>query len=147
MDVRTLVFGSWGAGAGFKYTPTLLACALFPYLADPEVRAFLPRKRWKVVHTQESSVNEGDASMDVDGAGDESGDERLAIVLDGDSETYLIAPGPGPSKGMCYLSSYLHLLRKGTGRTLLRNLWTQRSFRRLCLCPRRFEWNRVLEKT
>jgi hypothetical protein len=37
--------------------------------------------------------------MDVDGTGDEGGDERHAVVLESDRETYLIAPGLGPSEG------------------------------------------------
>jgi len=111
MGARTLVFGGSGVGAGFKYTPTLLACALFPHLADPEVRASLPRKRRKVVHSQDPSAGEGSVRMDVD---DESGDERHAVVLESDSETYLIAPGPGLSEGYV-LSVFLPTPTDGKG--------------------------------
>ncbi|KAG1812903.1 uncharacterized protein BJ212DRAFT_438758 [Suillus subaureus] len=96
MHARTLVFGGSGMGAGFKYTPVLLACALFPHLADPAVRASLPRKRRKVAHAQAGA---GDVRMDTDGVGEETGDERHAVVLESDSETYLVAPGPSPSEG------------------------------------------------
>ncbi|KAG2042745.1 hypothetical protein BDR03DRAFT_944148 [Suillus americanus] len=96
MHARTLVFGGLGMGAGFKYTPVLLACALFPHLADPAVRASLPRKRRKIVHAQAGA---GDVRMDTDGAGEETGDERHAVVLESDGETYLVAPGPSSSEG------------------------------------------------
>jgi hypothetical protein len=99
MHARTLVFGGLGMGAGFKYTPMLLACALFPHLADPAVRASLPRKRRKIVHAQDPPAGAGDVRMDIDGAGEETGDEGHAVVLESDGETYLVAPGPSPSEG------------------------------------------------
>ncbi|KAG1795085.1 uncharacterized protein HD556DRAFT_1365957 [Suillus plorans] len=99
MHARTLVFGDSGTGAGFKYTPILLACALFPHLADPAVRVSLPRKRRKILHAQDPHAGAGDVRMDIDGVGEETGDEGRAVVLESDSETYLVAPGPSPSEG------------------------------------------------
>ncbi|KAG1737193.1 hypothetical protein EDB19DRAFT_996919 [Suillus lakei] len=97
MHARTLVFGGLGMGAGFKYTPMLLACALFPHLADPAIRASLPRKRRKI----DPSAEGGDVRMDIDDAGaeEETGDERHSVVLESDGETYLVAPGTSPSEG------------------------------------------------
>lgn len=83
----------------FKYTPILLACALFPHLADPAVRVSLPRKRRKILHAQDPPAGVGDVRMDIDGVGEETGDEGRAVVLESDSETYLVAPGPSPSEG------------------------------------------------
>lgn len=51
------------------------------------------------MHTQESSAKEGNARMHVDEVRDESGDERQAVVLESDGDTYLIAPGLDPSEG------------------------------------------------
>jgi len=51
------------------------------------------------MQVQESAARDGDTRMDIDGAGDESGDERQAVVLESDSETYLVAPGLDPSEG------------------------------------------------
>ncbi|KAG2137590.1 uncharacterized protein EDB93DRAFT_1210740 [Suillus bovinus] len=99
MHARTLMFGDSGMGAGFKYTPILLACALFPHLADPAVRASLPRKRRKIAHAQDPPAEAGDVRMDIDDAGEEAGNEGRAVVLESDKETYLVAPGPSPSEG------------------------------------------------
>jgi hypothetical protein len=96
MHTRTLVFGGPGMGAGFKYTPVLLACALFPHLADSAVRASLPRKRRKIVHAQAGAA---DVRMGTDGAGEETVDQGHAVVLESDGETYLVAPEPNPSEG------------------------------------------------
>ncbi|KAG2345786.1 hypothetical protein BDR05DRAFT_88384 [Suillus weaverae] len=99
MHARTLVFGGSGMGVGFKYTPMLLACALFPHLADPAVRASLPRKRRKIVPAQDSPAGAGDVRMNIGDAGEETGDEGHAVVLESDGETYLVTPGPSPSEG------------------------------------------------
>lgn len=55
--------------------------------------------------------------MDVNGTMDESGDERQAVILESDGETYLITPGPNPSEGYV-LSVFLPTLPtdgKGSG--------------------------------
>ncbi|KAG2363132.1 hypothetical protein BDR07DRAFT_1405022 [Suillus spraguei] len=86
-------------GAGFKYTPILLACALFPHLADPAVRASLPQKRRKIVHAQDPPAGTGDVRMDIDGTGKETRDVGHAVVLESDNEMYLVAPAPSSSEG------------------------------------------------
>ncbi|KAG2345789.1 hypothetical protein BDR05DRAFT_1057973 [Suillus weaverae] len=70
-----------------------------PQVDNPAVRASLPRKRRKIAHAQDPPAGARDVRMNISDAGEETGDEGHAVVLESDGETYLVAPGPSPSEG------------------------------------------------